>query len=413
MNKNNCTHQWSAHGLLARPELNLAFSAEVAALLERVVGHRRALHQIPELGLEEHETARYIAGRLAGLGLDYRAGIAGTGLVAVVEGQPGGPTVAFRADMDALPIEEANDVPYRSRHAGRMHACGHDGHVAVLLTLAELLASRQQEWAGRVVCIFQPAEEGPGGAQPMIEAGVLRDYPPSVMLGMHLWNLMEIGHVGLNPGAMMAGTDEFDLLIRGTGGHGAFPHQTTDVLVTAAQLIMTLQTLVSRNLPPLEPGVVTIGAIHGGTKTNIIPAEVALKGTLRATSEEGRDLLEARFREVVAATTAMHGNTFELDYRRMYPVTINDPGVTAVVREAARSLLPADGLVEPVQVMGAEDMSYWLREVPGCYFFVGSRNAAAGLDASHHTSRFNFDERAMLIALELLYRSTRRLLRAA
>ncbi|MBA3585737.1 MAG: amidohydrolase, partial [Gemmatimonadetes bacterium] len=277
-----------------------------AALEAELVATRRDLHRHPELGFEETRTAGVVAGRLGDLGIEARTGVAGTGVVGVVssEPSPGEPrrTVLLRADMDALPIQEENDHEYRSTVPGRMHACGHDGHTAILLGVARLLV--EDPPPGNVVLVFQPAEEKPGGARPMIEAGVLADPPVDAAIGLHLWSNLPVGTVGTNPGPLMAGASEFRLTIKGRGGHAALPHQAVDAVVVASHVVVALQTLVSRETSPLDSAVVTVGSIHGGTTFNVIAERAVLEGTVRAFDDDRREALRDR---IAALTQGVAG----------------------------------------------------------------------------------------------------------
>lgn len=377
---------------------------ETQAVAPRLVALRRELHRIPELAFKEHKTSKRVAEELRALGLQVETGVAQTGVVGVLDSGKPGPTLAFRADMDALPIQEATGLPFASEHPGAMHACAHDGHTATLLTVAGLLAQAKDSWRGRVVCFFQPAEEGPGGAEPMIRAGVVEQYRPDAILGLHLWTFAEIGTVAASAGPLMASADEFTIVIRGKGGHGALPHTANDTIVTASQVVLALQTLVSRNISPLDSGVVTVGRIQGGTAVNILPETVELHGTVRALSEGVRDTLEARLAQVATASAEAHGCRAEVDYRRGYPVVVNDAAMAAAVAEAASEVLGPERLIDG-RTLAGEDMSYWLNAVPGCFFLVGAANRAKGLTEPHHSPRFDIDEDSMLIGADILRRT--------
>lgn len=380
-----------------------------AALEAELVATRRDLHRHPELGFEETRTAGVVAGRLGDLGIEPRTGVAGTGVVGVVssEPSPGEPrrTVLLRADMDALPIQEENDHEYRSTVPGRMHACGHDGHTAILLGVARLLV--EDPPPGNVVLVFQPAEEKPGGARPMIEAGVLADPPVDAAIGLHLWSNLPVGTVGTNPGPLMAGASEFRLTIKGRGGHAALPHQAVDAVVVASHVVVALQTLVSRETSPLDSAVVTVGSIHGGTTFNVIAERAVLEGTVRAFEDDRREALRDRIAALAQGVAGAMGAEATLEWTPHYPATVNDPAMAALVAREAAVVVGEENVFTDIRTMGAEDMSYFLRAVPGCFFFVGAANAARGITAPHHNPRFDIDEAALPIGAEILARAAR------
>lgn len=385
-------------------------SREVEAILAEVVAIRRDLHAHPELGFQERRTAALVADRLTALNLEVRTGVGTTGVVGLLRGDRPGPTVMLRADMDALPLQEQNEVPYASQVSGVMHACGHDGHTAILLGAAHVLAARRAQLAGNVKFVFQPAEETYGGARRMVAEGVLHNPEVDVAYGLHLWNPLPVGTVGVATGPAMAATDYFDFTVRGRGGHAASPHQAVDPVLVAAHFLVAVQTLVSRNVDPLESAVFTIGTIHGGDAPNIIPEEVKLRGTLRTLSPAVRAQLLRRIEEVLRGVTAAHDASYHFEHHPGYPVTANDARCAELTREVAREVVGAAQVLSPRPAMGGEDMSYYLQEVPGCYFWIGSSNAAQGLEQPHHNPRFDFDERALGIGVELLVRLATRAL---
>jgi len=378
---------------------------DVRSLQPQLVQWRRGLHQRPELGFRETLTAGFIAEKLREWDIEHQTGVAQTGIVAVIDGSRPGPVLAIRADMDALPIQEENQVPYRSQHDGLMHACGHDGHVAIALGTAYYLSQHRDHFAGTVKIIFQPAEEGPGGAKPMVEAGVLKNPDVDAIIGLHLWNNLPLGTAGVRTGAMMAAVELFDLTIHGKGGHGAMPHQTIDSIVVASQVVNALQTIVARNLDPLQSGVVTVGSFQAGKARNVIADSATLSGTVRYFDPALTDFFERRFNEIVAGICHSHGATYALDYRKLYPPVVNDGAIANLVRSVAETVIetPA-GVVPDCQTMGGEDMSFFLQEVPGCYFFLGSANTDKGLAYPHHHPRFDFDETALGMGVELFVR---------
>lgn len=364
-----------------------------------LVADRRFLHQHPEIAFQETETARFVAGRLAELGIEARTGIAKTGVLGVLHGARPGKTVLLRADMDALPLTEENDVPYKSQNPGVMHGCGHDAHTAMLLGVARLLAARRDEFAGTVKFAFQPAEEAGGGAKPMIEAGVMEHPRVDAAFGVHIGQDLPLGTIGVRSGPMNAASDGFVATIKGLGGHAARPHMAVDPVIIAAQSILALQTMVSRELDPLRSAVVTVGAVHAGTVRNIIPDEAVMLATVRTFDEEVREQLARRIPELLEGiATAMRGQA-RVEYSFGYPVLINDAAMTDLVREVAREVVGADQVIEREQGMGGEDMAYFLQEAPGCFFRIGSRNPERGLIYGHHHPKFDIDEEALPIGV--------------
>lgn len=378
---------------------------DIRALQPQLVEWRRHLHQRPELGFKEQLTAEFIARKLQEWGIDHQVGIAQTGIVATISGSRPGPVFAIRADIDALPIYEENEVSYRSQHDGIMHACGHDGHTAIALATAYYLAQHRQDFAGTVKIIFQPAEEGPGGAKPMIEAGVLKNPDVEAIIGLHLWNNLPLGTVGIRNGALMAAVEFFRCTIFGKGGHGAMPHQTVDSIVVGAQIVNALQTIVARNVDPVDSAVVTVGEFHAGTAVNIIADAAKMSGTVRYFNPELEGYLGKRIEQIIAGICQSHGASYELDYQRLYPPLINDAQMAELVRSVAADVVetPA-GIVPECQTMGGEDMAFFLQEVPGCYFFLGSANPSKNLAYPHHHPRFDFDETALGMGTELFVR---------
>ena len=378
---------------------------EIQELQPTIVELRRRLHQKPELGFREHLTAELISQKLQEWGIEHQTGIAQTGIVATIHGDKPGKVLAIRADMDALPIQEQNDVPYRSQHDGVMHACGHDGHTAIALSVAFYLSQHRQDFTGTVKIIFQPAEEGPGGAKPMIEAGVLQNPQVDAIIGLHLWNNLPLGTVGVRNGALMAATESFRCTIQGKGGHGAIPQQTVDSILVAAHIVTALQTIVARNVSPLESAVVTVGEIHAGTAVNVIADTAYLSGTVRYFNPALGELIPQRLEQVIAGVCQIHGATYKLDYQRHYPAVINDAKIAELVRSVAEGVIETPlGIVPECQTMGGEDMSFFLEAIPGCYFFLGSANPDKDLAYPHHHPRFNFDETALGMGVEIFVR---------
>lgn len=296
----------------------------IRSLQPQLVEWRRRLHQKPELGFKEKLTAEFISQKLQQWGIEHHTGIAQTGIVAIIRGNQlsGGKVLAIRADMDALPVQELNEVPYRSQHDGVMHACGHDGHTAIALGTAYYLHQHRDSFAGTVKIIFQPAEEGPGGAQPMIEAGVLKNPDVDAIIGLHLWNNLPLGKVGVRAGALMAAVELFNCTILGKGGHGAMPHQTIDSIVVAAQIVNALQTIVARNVDPIDSAVVTVGKLHAGTTHNVIADTATMNGTVRYFNPALAGFFKQRIEDIIAGICQSHRARYDLEYWSLYPPVI-------------------------------------------------------------------------------------------
>jgi len=363
-------------------------------LVDDVVLIRRDLHMHPELGFQEHRTAGIVAERLRRLGFDVHEAIGKTGVVGVMRGIKPGRTIMLRADMDALPIAEERDHAYRSQADGRMHACGHDGHVAILLGAASLIADRKDEIAGTVCLVFQPAEEGLGGARMMIEDGLFERFGIERAYGLHLASKYPTGVFGFREGSLYASSDSIEINVNGVGGHGAAPHDAVDPIYTAANFITSVQQVVSRQIDPLEPAVVTIGAIHAGTTHNVIPRTCRLLGTVRAFGEDVRARMPERIERVLRACCDASGATYDFEYLWRYPVTANDAEQTSYARTLATQLAGDDRVVDAAQLMGAEDFSFYAQRVPSCFYTLG----CAGDESTshpHHSSFFDIDERAL------------------
>jgi len=381
------------------------FYEQAKALKPEMVKMRRDLHRFPELAFEETRTAGIVVQTLSSLGLKVESAVGRTGVVGLLEGDQPGPTVLVRADMDALPIDEENHVDYVSTRPGKMHACGHDGHTSIALAAARLLNEHRESLWGRVKFIFQPAEETGKGAEAMINDGVLRDPRPDVSLGLHLWNDLRVGTAAVTPGSCMAAADDWRCVISGRGGHGAAPHQTRDPIVAAAQIITTLQSIVSRNVSPLEAGVITVGRVNGGDAFNVIPPTVELKGTIRAFDQEVHALLRRRLREVCEGMAESLQCQADLSIDQMTLAVDNDAALAARVAGFAAELLGAENVIGDLRTMGSEDMSYFMDEIPGCFFFIGSANPDRDLVYPHHSPHFDFDEDALVVGAALLSRT--------
>ena len=373
---------------------------EVEKIGSEIINNRRGFHQHPELGFEEHRTADLIAEKLTSFGIDVKTGVGETGVVGDLQGGSNGKTIALRADMDALPVQEISDVPYKSKNDGIMHACGHDGHMAMLLGAAKILSKLHDKLKGNVRFIFQPAEEGGGGARYMIKDGCLDGVDE--IYGMHLWNYQPYGEIGVKPGPIMAAADIFDITINGVGGHGAMPQGTVDAIVTASQLVMGLQTIVSRNTNPLDSTVITVGKISGGHGFNVIADEVKLRGTTRSMTEKNRQMIKRRMQEIVDGLAKSSGAKIEMNYKEGYPPTINHKNASERVIASAKKIIP-DSVIEPYLTMGAEDFSYYLQKIPGCFFFIGSApKDTKPMSVPHHCSHFDIDERALLVGTSVI-----------
>lgn len=370
---------------------------------------RRDFHRYPEMGFQEVRTAGVVARELAQLGLEVTARVAKTGVVALLEGAHEGPVLLLRFDMDALPVQEETGAEYASMTPGVMHACGHDGHVAVGLTVARMLAERREQLRGTVKFVFQPAEEGAGGAEGMLQAGVLENPRVDQTLAMHLWNELPLGRVSVTAGPTMAGADIFAVRIEGKGGHGAMPHTAVDPLVAAAQIITSVQSIVARNVSPLDAAVVSVCSIKGGEAFNVIPQYAELSGTFRTFRPEVRARVVERFEVLVKGVAEAHGCQAEIKVQQLTPAVINDPRMAEQLYKVVERM-PGFEIETNYRTMASEDMAYLMQEAPGCYLMIGSANAERGLNYGHHHPRFDFDEQAMVhgaavmaaCALELL-----------
>lgn len=374
----------------------MTLSNSVEALLDLLRDLRRELHQIPELGLEEFKTAATIQRYLKEWEIPYESGILGTGIIVSFKGTPGEKTLCFRADMDALPVDEKTGVDFQSKHENRMHACGHDGHMATLLGLAKYLKDHEAQLRHNVVLLFQPAEEGPGGAQPILEGGYLKQYQVDEIYGLHLFPNLPEETYGVCPGPMMSSAGEFDIIVKGKSGHGATPHVAIDSVIVASALVSGLQTLVSRSINPLDPAVVTIGRIYGGERRNVIAKEVVLEGTIRTFNEATYGVIKERMRAYAQGLAVAHQCEIEVVIRDMYPPVINDHRLTQEFIDAMPQ--GAVTIIEPLML--AEDFAYYQREIPGVFFFVGCRNEEKNFCYSLHHEQFNFDERILGYGLQ-------------
>ncbi|HVN70758.1 MAG TPA: amidohydrolase [Desulfomonilia bacterium] len=375
---------------------------EAARLADEVIALRRDFHRHPELGLEEMRTSSLISRYLLDLGLEVKTGIGGTGVIGLLKGSRPGKTVMLRADMDALPIQELNEVDYRSVNPGVMHACGHDGHMAVLLGTAKLLSRMRHSLSGRVKFVFQPAEENLGGARLMIEQGVLQDPQVDAAFGLHLISLLPTGYIGCREGAFMASIDIFTIRVFGRAGHSALPVGSVDAISLSAEVVLNLQNHIKGILPEDCPIVVNIGTFHGGTAPNIVTDRVELTGTVRALDEGVRSSIKGLMDEFLRKTVIDNSGTYELEYAQGYPVTVNDEAMTAFVRRIAADIVDSSHVIDMPPAMASEDMSFYLKEVPGCFFFVGAGGTDPVTAQTHHNPHFFIDEQALDLGVRMM-----------
>jgi len=372
-----------------------------------IIKTRRDLHQIPETAFTEKKTAAYIADYLNREGLEVHTGIAENGVIGLLQTDREGSTLLLRADMDALPLEETTGLPFASKHPGAMHACGHDAHMAMVLGAASVLNGVKDSLKGNIKFLFQPAEEGPGGAKPMIKAGVMENPQVDYCVGCHVWPEIPEGSIGVKSGPFMAAMDRFDLKIIGRGGHGAMPHLCVDALDVAAQVVGALQRIVSRHMNPLQPSVVTIGSFHAGSNFNIIPSEAELSGTTRTFDEAIWHSWEQRLRQVIQGVCASMGADFELNFAQGYPPTVNNDFMSDIVRQCAAQVVGDEQVLDPLQTMGGEDFAYFLQQVPGCFFALGVGREGG---FSVHHPEFDFNEDVLLLGVETFSRIALKLL---
>ena len=375
----------------------------IGAAREDLLRDRRHLHAHPELSYKEHGTAAYVASQLRAVGIEVRTGIAslngapGTGVIGVVKGRPGERCICLRADLDALPIQEANEVDYRSRNAGVMHACGHDAHTSMVLTAGRVLHALREHWSGTVLLLFQPGEEKiPGGASLVVGEDALRDPRPQAILGQHVTPELAVGKVGFREGPFMASSDELYVTVKGRGGHAAMPQAHIDPILMTARLLLRLKEEFAA-LHPGHPKVLSFGKVIANGATNVIPDEVRIEGTLRAFDEGIRGQLHAWLPERAQALCAEHGATCDFEVRRGYPVVVNDPELTRHTRAAAEAFLGKDRVVDMDQRMGSEDFAFYTHVMPGCFFRLGTGDPERGITSGLHTPTFNIAEEAMAI----------------
>jgi len=377
----------------------------IRVLHPQLVERRRDFHRHPELAFQEVRTSGIVAEWLQALGLEVRTGVAQTGVVATLRGAKPGPTVALRADMDALPIQDVKNCDYKSTVDGKMHACGHDAHTTMLLGAASVLAGLREELAGNVVFLFQPAEEGPGGAEPMIAEGALEGV--DFILGQHMAPTMPAGMIGVCEGPAMAAPDEFKLVIKGVSGHGAYPHISVDAIPLTAQVITALQTIVSRTVDPLQSAVLSIGTINGGYGFNVIADRVELTGTVRTFDGLLREAIPQRMEAIIKGVTAAFGGSYELEYIYRYPPLINDAAACELVRRVGREVLGDDRVIDAPPSMGGEDFAYFLEKVPGCFYWLGCKHPQPVHEGYNlHHAGFDLDEEALFFGTQMLVEGT-------
>ena len=383
-------------------ELAGELKKEAGDVMEEAVSIRRRIHADPELGLELPRTQELVAGQLSAMGIKSVRGKDCSSLVAVLEGSREGPTTLLRADMDALEMPEDTGLEFSSKAPGRMHACGHDTHTAMLLGATRILQGRRDDLAGRVVLMFQPGEEGHDGAKVMIDEGLLSDHRPDRAFAIHISSMLPAGWLATKPGTLMASADEFHIHVTGRGGHASMPHDASDPVPVACQIVTSIQSMVTRTIPAFDPAVVTVSTIHGGTATNVIPESVTLGGTVRAVSDRSRDMVLAALADLCRHVAAAHGCTAELEMMpHNYPVTVNDDGFAAHTLSVAQTLIGDIALEMPTPVMGAEDWSYVLRQVRGSMAFLGGGPPGVDQPAPNHSNRFVIDESAMATGIAM------------
>jgi len=375
---------------------------EALSLNKETVATRRDLHRHPELAFNEVRTARLVAQRLEDLGMHVTTGVGETGVIGMLHGRAESPVLLVRFDMDALPIQEETGAEYASQTPGVMHACGHDCHTAVGLSVAKLLAARRESLPGTIKFVFQPAEELDGGAARMIADGVLANPTPDYVMGFHVWNEQPVGWYGLTPGPSMAGAQIFTVRVAGKGGHGAQPHVTQDPVVAVAHIVTALQTIVSRNMNPLDSAVVSVCQVAAGTANNIIPQDAVFAGTLRGFKPEVIDRVNERFRSIIEEIAGAFGCTAEIDLVKVTEPVINDPTLAALMAEVILEVNPDANIDTTFQTMGGEDFSLMMQAVPGCFMMVGSANPEQGLDYGHHHPKFDIDEACLPYAVAIM-----------
>ena len=384
---------------------------DVAELKDQLVATRRDIHRVPELAFQERRTGALVADRLDTLGWKVTRGVAETGVVGLLEGSRAGRTVMVRVDIDALPIQEPGNRPYSSQVDGVMHACGHDGHTAVGLTVAELLSRYKDSIKGQVKLVFQPAEEIAAGAVRMIEEGVMEDPAVDRVLSFHLWSPLPVGQVVSQPGPIFSSADEIKITVKGKGGHGGMPHLTVDPIMIASHVVTALQVVLSREVPPSQASVLGFGTIHGGTAFNVVSDQVELTGTVRTLDDSIREQIMKRTEEIAEAVARGFRGEATFQHVRGVPVVVNDGSVARLVAEVAAPIVGEENVVTIAPSQLGDDVTLFLRKAPGCYFLVGCSNPGKGITASHHSAEFDIDEDSLPVATRILTEATLRCLK--
>ncbi|MCB1146187.1 MAG: amidohydrolase [Leptospiraceae bacterium] len=366
-------------------------------IVQEIIDWRHQIHAYPELAFQEYRTSDLVAEKLTEFDVEVHRGLAGTGVVGVLN-RGDGPKIGLRADMDALPLQEENSFAHKSMVPGRMHACGHDGHTAMLLGAAKILAA-DNDWQGTIVFIFQPAEENEGGGKKMVEEGLFKTFPVDAVFGLHNWPTLPVGKIAVNAGPMMAGSDSFEIKIEGKGTHAAMPNTGNDLLVLASQLVLSFQTIISREIHPLESGVISVTQIHGGDAFNILPASVILRGTVRYFKPHIQDFIQSRMQKMISNFCDLHNCSFHFSYSRRYPPTVNSANESEFCKNTVRKLFGTGNLVEDsLPSMGAEDFSFMLNEKPGCYIWLGNGEKQGG--CMLHNPNYDFNDDAVIYGVQ-------------
>ncbi|MCB1200424.1 MAG: amidohydrolase [Leptospiraceae bacterium] len=366
-------------------------------IVQEIIDWRHQIHAYPELAFQEYKTSDLVAEKLTEFNVEVHRGLAGTGVVGVLN-RGDGPKIGLRADMDALPLQEENSFAHKSMVPGRMHACGHDGHTAMLLGAAKILAA-DNDWQGTIVFIFQPAEENEGGGKKMVEEGLFETFPVDAVFGLHNWPTLAVGKIAVNAGPMMAGSDSFEIKIEGKGTHAAMPNTGNDLLVLASQLVLSFQTIISREIHPLESGVISVTQIHGGDAFNILPASVILRGTVRYFKPDIQDFIQSRMQKMISNFCDLHDCSFHFSYSRRYPPTVNSAKESEFCKNTVRKLFGTGNLVEDsLPSMGAEDFSFMLNEKPGCYIWLGNGEKQGG--CMLHNPNYDFNDDAVIYGVQ-------------
>ena len=394
----------------AFPEAAQAINRLVSNYADELLFIRRELHKIPEIGFKEFKTSSFIHEYLKKCDVEITTGIAGTGITALLDTGLEGPTILIRADMDGLPIQENSNSSFASQHKGFMHACGHDAHMTIVLMAVKIFDEIRKDIRGRILFVFQPAEEGGGGAKLMAEAGIVEKHNVSCCIAAHIWPTLPSGQIGIHTGPTMAAMDQFEITITGRGGHAAKPHETIDTLDTGVQVINALQRVVSRQVDPLVPAVLTVSSFHAGEAFNIIPDTATIRGTLRTFDTELHNSWEERLHKVIRGICDSTGATYKLDYQSRYPPVINDSDICRFVNKASVSTVGEENTINIEPTLGSEDVSFFFERAPGCMFFIGAEKDAKQSSGRLHSPHFTLDEQVLPIGLRVMCRSACELL---